>query len=105
MRTKLSTWDGKYEFEYERDTDGAITVYHGEKYEYTLVLEALLFDQLIRTFAGKTVRVNHCLAEDNIEDWLTNTGSRAGTSQYFASIMRHEGYAVEGGRRGTITFR
>jgi hypothetical protein len=105
MRTKLSTWDGKFEFEYERDTDGAITISHGEKSEYTLVLEALLYNKLIRTFAGKTVRVNHCLAEENIEDWLTNTGSRAGISQYLASIVRHEGYAVEGCRRGTIAFR
>ena len=105
MRTKLSTWNGGSGFEYERDADGTIVVYYGERCEYSVFLDAPLYDQLIRTFAGKTIRVNHCLAEENIEDWLTKNGTKAGGSQYVAPILLHERYAGEGPRRGTITFR
>jgi hypothetical protein len=105
MRTKLSTWNGGSGFEYERNADGTIVVYYGEKCEYSLFLDTQIYDQLVRTFAGTRVRVNHCLAEDNIEDWLTKNGIRAGVSQYVAPIVLHEGYAVEGSRRGTIRFK
>jgi hypothetical protein len=105
MRTKLSAWNGGYEFEYERNRDGTIVVYYGENYGYSLFLDTLIQDRLFSTFAGKEVRVNHCLAEENIEDWLTKNGIRAGASRYLAPIVLHEGYAVEGSRRGTITFR
>jgi hypothetical protein len=104
MRTRLLTWDGRSSFEYERKGDNTITVYHGENYAYSLVLGAPLFDQLILTFAGKTVRLNHCLAEENIEDWLGKNGIRTKITRYLAPILRHEGYTVEGARRGTIRF-
>ena len=105
MRTRLSTWNGGSGFEYERNnSDGTIVVYYGENSEYSLLLDSLLYDKLVRIFSGKGVRVNHCLAEENIEDWLTKNGVRAGVSQYVAPIVLHEGYAVEGPRRGTILF-
>ena len=104
MRTRLLAWDGRSSFEYEREGDGAIIVYHGENYAYSLVLGAPLCDQLLKTFAGKTVRLNHCLAEENIEDWLGKKGIRTKITRYLAPILRHEGYAVEGTRRGTLRF-
>jgi hypothetical protein len=105
MRTTLQTWDGQSTFEYEREADGKITVYYGERYEYSLFLAAPLYGELVRTFGGKTIRLNHCLAEENIEDWLTKNGIRTRITQYLAPILRHEGDAVEGARKGTITFR
>jgi hypothetical protein len=105
MRTQLSTWDGKFSFEYERDAEGSITVTYGEGSRYSRSLEAPLGEQLIQTFAGRSVRVNHCLSEENIEDWLVKNGVRAGFSQYLAPILLHEGGAVEGARRGTIHVR
>jgi len=105
MRTKLITWDGRAAFEYEREGDGTITVYHGERFAYSLVLAAPIYDQLLKSFAGKTVRLNHCLAEENIEDWLTQKGIATRITQYLAPVLRHEGHAVEGTRRGTVTFR
>jgi hypothetical protein len=105
MRKKLLTWDRNSEFEYEQKADRTLTIYRGEKFEYSLSLNSPVYDQFIRTFSGKTVRVNHCLAEENIEDWLTKNSIRAGISQYVASILKSEGLAMEGPRRGTITFR
>jgi hypothetical protein len=105
MRKKLLTWDRNSEFEYERKADHTLAIYYGENFEYTISLVSPVFDQIIRTFSGKTVRVNHCLAEENLEDWLTKNGTRAKTSQYIASVFKHEGCATDGPRRGTIMFR
>ncbi|MDD4136518.1 MAG: hypothetical protein PHT99_01305 [Methanoregula sp.] len=105
MRTQLLTWDGKVAFEYERREDGTIAVTFGENGEYSRSIDGLLYDRLVRTFAGKTVRLNHCLSEENIEDWLTKNGVRTRINQYLAPVLRHEGYIVEGTRRGTITFK
>jgi hypothetical protein len=104
MKTKLLAWDRQSAFEY-RNENGTISVFYGGKSEFSLTLGAPLYDELIRTFAGKTVRINHCLAEENIEDWLVQHGAGKKITRYLAPILRHEGYAVEGARRGTITFR
>ena len=105
MRTPLTTWDGKLSFEYERDAEGSITVTYGAGSRYSRSLATPLSELLIRTFAGRDVRVNHCLSEENIEDWLVKNGVRAGFSQYLAPILLHEGGAGEGARKGTIHFR
>lgn len=105
MRTRLSTLDGKYAFEYEHQEDGTVTVFYGDACEYSLVLESPLYDRLVRTFQGKTVRLNHCLSEENIEDWLNAHGIKRRITQYLAPILYHEQVAVQGTRTGTITFR
>mgnify|MGYP001317801327 CR=1 FL=1 len=105
MRTQLSTWDGKYTFEYEHQEDGTITYFYGDACEYSRVLKSPLYDQLVRAFAGKTVRLNHCLEMENIEDWLSKNGIKTRITQYLAPILRHEGYIVEGTKKGKVTFR
>jgi len=105
VRTRLVTWDGKYAFEYEHREDGTIAYFYGDACEYSRVLKSPLYDQLVRTFAGKTVRLNHCLEEENIEDWLSKNGIRTRITQYLAPILHHEGYMVKGTRNGTVTFR
>lgn len=105
MRTRLSTLDGKDAFEYEHAEDGTITVFHGNAFEYPLVLKSPLYDQMVRTFQGKTVRLNHCLAKENVEDWLKANGIHRRITQYLAPILYDEQVAVEGPRTGTITFR
>jgi hypothetical protein len=104
MRTRLTAWDKKSAFEYNWNTDGAITIFYGDNFEYSLILDGQVFDLLIRTFAGKEIRVNHCLAEENMEDWLKKNHIGAGISRYVAPVLLHEGRAREGPRQGTITF-
>lgn len=101
----MSTLDGKYTFEYEHQEDGTVTVFYGDACEYSLILESPLYDRLVRTFKGKTVRLNHCLSEENVEDWLNAHGIRRRITQYLAPILYHEQVAVQGTRTGTITFR
>jgi hypothetical protein len=104
MRTRLTAWDKKSVFEYCRKADGAITVFYGDTFEYSLILDGPVYDLLIQTFAGKEIRVNHCLAEENIEDWLRKNNVGAGISRYVAPVLLHERKAREGPRQGTITF-
>ena len=105
MRRRLSTPDGKDAFEYEHTEDGTITIFYGDACEYSLVLESPLYDRLVTTFGGKTVRLNHCLARENVEDWLKANGIYRRITQYLAPVLYHEQVAVEGPRTGTITFR
>jgi|GEM_PF-1809424 len=105
MRTRLSTLDGKYAFEYEHREDGTVTVFYGGACEYSLVLASPLYDRLVRTFQGKTVRLNHCLSEENVEDWLIANGIKRRITQYLAPVLYHEQVAAAGTRNGTIAFR
>lgn len=105
MRIRLSTPDGKDAFEYEHTEDGTITVFYGNACGYSLVLKSPLYDHLIGTFKGKTVRLNHCLAKENVEDWLKAKGIHRRITQYLAPVLYDMQVAVEGPRTGTITFR
>lgn len=105
MKMRLPAWDGRTRFEYERDGDGSLTLFYGDRFEHTCTLKTPLCAELVRRYKGRTVRLNHCLAEENIEDWLATQGIRIRITQYLAPVLRYERYAREGARRGTITFR
>ena len=105
MFEKLLTFDGGSEFKYEWGFDDNIKLYYGKEFKQKFSFDGLLYDELIREFKGKTVRLNQVLNEINVEDWLIGKGIKTRITSYLGSILCYEKHAKKGTDRGIIIFK
>lgn len=105
MLKKLPTFDGGSEFKYEWGFDDKIKLHYGEEFKQKFSVDGVLYDELIQVFKGKTVRLNHILNEENVEDWLIQKGIKTRITSYLGSILCHEQHAKKSIDRGVIIFK
>jgi hypothetical protein len=74
MLKRLLTFDGGSEFEYEWISGNKIRLHYGDGFKQKFSLDGSIYDELIQVFRLKTVRLNHVLNEENVEDWLILKG-------------------------------
>ena len=103
MLKTLPTFNGRSEFKYAWTEDNKIELHYGREFQHTFSVDGMVYDQLIRAFQGKTVRLNHKRHEKNIQDWLLTNGiEKPGITSYLGSILNYEKRATKGTKRGTI---
>lgn len=107
MRQRLPTWTGRSTFEYDRASDGSITLHYGKGCVYCVRVPGAKLQQLLSTFAGREVPIGTSKTDppkSSLGFWLQQNVTKTAIASYVGPLLIKLGYAQRGSRADLIRF-